>query len=140
MAEIRHEIKISGTPQQVYDALTTVDGLRAWHTPLAEGTGDVGTEWVFRFTGRPEFVWAITESVPASAVAWRCAGGPGDSPGTTVTFGLEPLDDGRTQVELTHAGWPGTHGNFRKCNTIWAVLLHHLGQYVETSQPATAFE
>ena len=39
-----------------------------------------------------------------------------------------------------HAGWPGTHGNFRKCNTTWGVLLHHLRDYVETGDAATAFE
>jgi uncharacterized protein YndB with AHSA1/START domain len=139
MAEISHEIRISGTPEAVYDALTTIDGVRSWQTPNAEGTGAVGTEWVFTFTGRPQFVWEITESAAPSTVQWRCVEGPGDSPGTTATFGIEALDDGRTLLTLHHAGWAGTHGNFRKCNTIWAVLLHHLQQYVHTSTPATAF-
>jgi hypothetical protein len=72
-------------------------------------------------------------------VAWKCAAGPGDSPGTIVSFHLSLLADGRTLVEQDHQGWPGTHGNYRKCNTYWGVLLHHLKQYVETGVPAPAF-
>jgi hypothetical protein len=72
-------------------------------------------------------------------VVWLCTKGPGDSVGTTATFLISTSDD-RTLLELKHSGWPGTHGNFRKCNTIWAVLLHHIQQYVQTGTPATAFD
>ena len=60
--------------------------------------------------------------------------------GTTATFTLTRTDDDRTLRRLQHAGWPGTHGNFRKCNTTWGVLLHHLRDYVETGDAAPAFE
>ena len=55
-------------------------------------------------------------------------------------FTLTKTDDDRTLLEHVHAGWPGTHGNFRKCNTTWGVLLHHLRDYAETGNPAPAFE
>lgn len=139
MADINHEIKIAAPPERVYAALTTLDGVRSWHTPLAEGTGAVGSTWAFTFTGRAEFDWEIAALEPNTLVAWKCTQGPGDSVGTTATFVLTPTEDGRTLVELTHAGWPGTHGNFVKCNTIWGALLHHLQQYVETGAPSTTF-
>jgi hypothetical protein len=56
-----------------------------------------------------------------------------------VIFELSPADHGRTLVECTHAGWPGTHGNYRKCNTLWGVLLHHLKRYAETGTAMPAF-
>jgi len=137
--DIDHEIKITAPPEKVYEALATHEGVTSWQTPAAVGTGAVGSEWVFPYTGRPEFVWEITASEPGQRVQWRCTEGPGDSVGTTVTFTLSTLNDGRTLLELTHGGWPGTHGNFTKCNTLWGVLLHHIQQYVETGSPATAF-
>lgn len=140
MPEITHEIKIGGTPEQVYEALTTADGVRSWQTPLAEGTGVVGTEWVFTFTGRAEFAWEIVVSEPPSRVQWRCTEGPGDSVGTIAVFDISDNGDGRTFVAFTHSGWTDTDGNFRKCNTIWGVLLHHLQQFVQTGSPATAFK
>ena len=139
MAEIRHEIKIAATPARVYAALTTLDGVRSWHTPLAEGTGAVGSTWAFVFTGRAEFDWEVVGSEPDKRVEWRCTNGPGDSVGTTATYTITAADGGRTLVELAHSGWPGTEGNFYKCNTIWGGLLHHLQQYVETDTPSTTF-
>jgi uncharacterized protein YndB with AHSA1/START domain len=136
--EIDHEIRIAATQEKIYAALTTLDGVTGWHTPTATGTGEVGSEWVFSFADHPEFGWEVLESSP-NRVVWRCTRGPGDSVGTTATFTLSPLGE-RTLVELQHAGWPGTHGNFRKCNTTWGVLLHHLRDYVETDTAATAFE
>jgi uncharacterized protein YndB with AHSA1/START domain len=139
MPEIDHEIKINATPEQVFAALSTREGVASWQTPHTEGTGEVGSHWRFIFTGRAEFDWEVVESETPSRIVWRCTKGPGDSVGTTATFLISTSDD-RTLLELKHAGWPGTHGNFRKCNTIWAVLLHHIQQYVQTGTPATAFD
>ncbi|MGH3638155.1 MAG: SRPBCC family protein [Mycobacterium sp.] len=139
MPEIDHELKIDAPPEQVYEALTTPDGVKGWHNPTVTGSGEVGTEWVFSFADHPEFGWEVTASDVPSRVVWRCTRGPGDSVGTTATFTIVPAN-GRTLLELQHAGWPGTHGNFRKCNTTWGVLLHHLRDYVETGDAAPAFE
>lgn len=138
MPEIDHELKIDATPENVIAALSTLDGVRAWHTPNATGSGEVGTEWVFPYADHPEFAWEIAASGP-ELIEWRCTRGPGDSVGTTATFTVAAVDT-RTLLTVRHAGWPGTHGNFRKCNTTWAVLLHHLRDYVETGNAATAFE
>ena len=139
MVAIDHELKIRATPERVFEAFTTAQGLKSWHSAHVEGDGAPGHAWRFRFTGRPTFRWEVTECSPPTLVAWRCVEGPGDSVGTSVTFRLSRVDEGRTLVELTHAGWPGTHGNFRKCNTYWGVLLHHLQQYVETGAPCPTF-
>ena len=37
MPEIDHELKIDATPEQVFAALTTLDGVKGWHTPTAYG-------------------------------------------------------------------------------------------------------
>jgi uncharacterized protein YndB with AHSA1/START domain len=136
---IDHELKIDAPPEQVYEALTTLEGVKGWHNPTVTGSGEVGTEWVFSFADHPEFGWEVTASDVPCRVVWRCTRGPGDSVGTTVTFTIVPANE-RTLLELQHAGWPGTHGNFRKCNTTWGVLLHHLRGYVETGDAAPAFE
>lgn len=140
MPEIEHEIKIDASPEKVFDALTTPDGVKAWHNPGAEGSGEVGSTWVFGFADHPEFAWDVVYSDAPSQVVWRCVRGPGDSVGTTATFTLSPTEDGRTLLEHVHAGWPGTHGNYRKCNTTWGVLLHHLRDFAETGDAAPAFE
>jgi uncharacterized protein YndB with AHSA1/START domain len=139
MSEILHEIKIGGTSEQVFQALTTVIGIKSWQTPDVEGSGLAGSEWRFNFSQRPEFRWEIQASEPGKHVSWKCVKGPGNAVGTTVDFDISSADGGRVLLSCIHTGWPGTHGNYRKCNTTWGVLLHHLKQYVETGQPAPAF-
>ena len=139
MAEIHHELKMKASPERIFAALTTAEGLKSWHSAHVEGDGAPGHIWRFEFTGRPTFCWEVTESAAPTHVAWRCVEGPGDSVGTSVTFHLSRAGEDRTLVELAHTGWPGTHGNYRKCNTYWGVLLHHLKQYTETGVPGPAF-
>ena len=139
MADIEHEIKIDAPPDRVFHAVTTAGGLKSWKTPDVSGTGAIGDDWLFEFPGRPRFSWRVVDSLPARRVEWRCIEGPGESAGTSVAFELAPEGDGGTFLTCRHAGWPGPHGNFRKCNTTWGILLHHLRQFVETDTAAPAF-
>ena len=135
MADIHHEIKVKASQESVRDALTRAEALGAWQG------GEVTRHdraWHFGFAAGPDFVWVI-EAEEHERIAWRCLEGPGDAPGTEAVFTLSPTGDGRTLVEFAHRGWPHTGGNFRKCNTHWGVLLHHLRQYMELGVAAPAF-
>jgi hypothetical protein len=135
---LQHEIFISANPARIRDALTTADGLRGWNTSLVGGNGDLGTEWILSYPGRPEFAWRIDSSNP-DGILWTCTKGPGDSVGTTVQFTFVPADDGRTRVRITHGGWPHDKANFTKCNTIWGALMYHLRKHVESGVTEPAF-
>jgi uncharacterized protein YndB with AHSA1/START domain len=50
MADILHRVGVkTPTPHQVYDALTTVDGLAGWWTDDTKGSSEVGGVLQFRF-------------------------------------------------------------------------------------------
>ncbi len=139
MAEIRHEIKIKASQDVVFDALTTVHGLTGWHSSEVSGNPSLGGVVVFNSSSAAAFEWEVTKADKLKAVEWRCVKGPGNSVGTAARFYLSEASDGRTQVELFHSGWPDEHGNFRKCNTLWGILLHHLRKYAETGKEDPAF-
>ena len=135
MADINHEIKIHAVPQDIQHALTSPSELAKWHT--ADVAGD-HESFITRSHDGPLFAWKISR--PADdTVRWECVQGPGDSPGTTAQFKLSPVGDGRTLMEFSHSGWPDTNGTFRKCNTLWAILLFHLQQYLHSSKSEPAF-
>ncbi|WP_437200995.1 SRPBCC family protein [Planctomicrobium sp. SH664] len=138
MPTIEHEIKLSATPDQISRALTAPEGLRSWKNRTAIGNGQLGSVWIFRYENGIEFQWKIAVSNPHQVV-WECISGPGDSAGTIAEFTLHPLPDGRTLLTCSHQGWPTTAGNYRRCNTAWAILLHHLKTYVETGRSSPAF-
>jgi len=127
MADIRHESRIRASRGRVLNALTDAGQLGQWHAAdvRAEGGG-----LAISYRDGPAFHWEVIAATP-DRVTWQCTRGPGDSPGTRVEFRLNDTGDGRTLLELEHSGWPGEHGNFRKCNTLWGGLLHRLREVVE---------
>jgi uncharacterized protein YndB with AHSA1/START domain len=133
MVAIEHEIKISATPQRIFEALSRRDALSDWYAGRVAGDGK---EWRLEHSDGPTFRWKVIEAVSPRRIVWQCVEGPGDSVGTQASFTLLPQDAGRTLVEFAHSGWPGTHGNYRKCNTLWAILLHHLKEYAGSSSAA----
>lgn len=138
MADINHEIKINAAPAAVYHALTSAPELSKWHTAQIKSTSGQGESFTIHPTDGPVFEWKVLKP-DAHTVEWQCIAGPGDAAGTIARFQLSALGDGRTLLEFSHSGWPGTHGNFRKCNTLWAVLLFHLQKYLNTKQATPAF-
>ncbi len=134
MADINHEIKIEASPEKIFNALSTVSGLKGWHTTHVEGQPKLNEVLSFSTPGKPTFRWKVIKSDPNKVVAWECVEGPGDSVGTQAIYTISPAADKRTLVELSHNSWPNQQGNFRKCNTLWGILLHHLKNYVETGK------
>ena len=133
MSKIEHEIKIKGNLDAVYQALMTLQGIKSWHSAEAEGTPNLHEKLITKGHNKPTFVWKITELKPHQEIEWECEQGPGDATGTKAIFKLEKSDEKHTLVRFSHLGWPDTEGHFKHCNTLWAVLLYHLQQYVETS-------
>jgi uncharacterized protein YndB with AHSA1/START domain len=142
MAVERIEIGLAAPPAQVYEAIATADGVRAWWTDgtFAEEVGGVG---------RLEFGAGWTELrveklVPGREVEWSCVGqriehfDPTDEwVGTKIRFGLTPLDGGRgTHLDFTHEGLAGL-GCEEMCTKGWDHYIRSsLRGLVESGQGA----
>lgn len=99
MATIPHRITIHVPQDQVFRALSTVEGLKSWYTPKIEGAVGKNQKAVFRFTDEKPFHRKFIEVKPNSLVRWECLEGPGEATGTTVTFRVSSKDDNKTVVE-----------------------------------------
>ena len=103
MVDILHRIGVTASPDDVYAALTTVDGLAGWWTEDTTGDGRVGGVLRFRFVPGG-FDMRVRELEPAKLVRWEVADGPEEWIGTTVEFELSQ-EDGFTIVMFRHEGW-----------------------------------
>ena len=139
MKKIEHEVKIQGDIQTVYQALTTLHGLESWHSAHMKGEPTLNGEITMLHKKNPVFSWKIIGLKPNHSVEWKCVQGPNNAPGTLVCFNLIPGNDGKVLVECTHQGWSETDAHFRKCNTLWGMLLFHLKQFIESGNPKPAF-
>jgi uncharacterized protein YndB with AHSA1/START domain len=136
MADILHRIGVEkASPQQVYDALTTVDGLSGWWTEQTSGKpSDIGGVIEFLF-GPGGFDMEVTALDPGRHVGWKVVEGPEEWLGTTVRFDLRQ-DGDYTIVLFKHEGWRAPVEFMHHCSTKWAIYLMSLKQLVETGTGA----
>jgi uncharacterized protein YndB with AHSA1/START domain len=135
MVDILHKVGIrTSSPRQVYDALTTVDGLAGWWTDDTKGSGEVGGVLQFRFPPGG-FDMEVVEASPAERVSWRVVDGPEEWVGTTIDWDLRQ-DGDYTVVLFTHQGWKEPVEFMHHCSTKWGSYLLSLKALVETGTGA----
>jgi uncharacterized protein YndB with AHSA1/START domain len=123
MADIRHRVGIDAPIDQVYEALTTTEGLAAWWTRHVEGESVPGGRVAFYFGGPDAAaVMEVTELTPPTRVRWRCVEGPAEWLDTTIDFELAQHGD-ETVVLFTHGGWREPVEFMHHCSTRWAYFL-----------------
>ena len=134
MVDILHRVGVeTPAPGKVYEALTTVEGLRGWWTG---DTKDQDGVLQFRFPAGG-FDMEVLESRPDERVAWRVVDGPPEWVGTTISWDLRQ-DGDYTIVLFKHEGWREPVEFMHHCSTKWATYLMSLKSSVETGKGAPA--
>jgi len=135
MPDILHKVGIkSSSLNDVYRALTAIDGLSAWWTTDTSGENKVGGVLQFRF-GTGGFDMKVLELRPATRVLWQVIDGPEEWIGTTISFDLKQNDDW-TIILFKHEGWKEPAEFMYHCSTKWAVFLLSLKSLLETGKGA----
>ena len=133
MVDILHRVGVkTPTPEKVYDALTTVDGLSGWWTEDTKGKGNVGDVLEFRFPVGG-FDMEVVDLQPSERVVWRVVDGPEEWIGTTVDWELRQ-DGDYTIVLFKHQGWKEPVEFMHHCSTKWGVFLLSLKSLLETGK------
>jgi uncharacterized protein YndB with AHSA1/START domain len=134
MPDILHKVGIkSSSLDDVYQALTTIEGLSGWWTSDTKGdSSKVGGVIQFRF-GNGGFDMKVLELEPAKRVLWQVVDGPEEWLGTTISFDLKQNDDW-TIVLFKHQGWKEPVEFMHHCSTKWAVFLLSLKSRLETGK------
>lgn len=127
MPDILHRVGIAAEPARVFEALTTVEGIRNWWS--AETHGDAAGGGTFQFRrNRLEVIHA-----DPSLVVWGYSGPAEDWVGTQMRFRLV-WRDGQTFVLFSHEGWREPNEFMSHCSTKWATFLLSLKAWVETGE------
>ena len=137
MVDILHRVAVAQTsPEKVYDALTTTDGLAGWWT--TDTTGDAAEGGVIAFRFPPGgFDMKVLETTPSEHVRWEVVDGPDEWVGTTIDWRLR-TDDDWTVVMFRHEGWAEPVEFMHHCSTKWATYLMSLKSLLETGVGAPA--
>ena len=131
MVDILHRVGMRGASvDEVYEALTTIDGLSRWWTTRTSGDAGEGGSILFRFEPGDIGV-RVLETVPGKRVVWLVEDEPLEWRGTTISFDLRREGDWAI-VLFAHEGWAEPVEFMHHCSTKWATFLMSLKQLVET--------
>ncbi len=135
MVDILHKVGIEASSvEDVYTALTTVQGLSGWWADNTRGDSRVGGVLQFRFDAGG-IDTRVVELRDPQRVLWEVVDGPEEWIGTTISFDLKQ-DGDYVSVLFKHQGWKEPVEFMHHCSTKWAIFLMSLKSLVETGQGA----
>ena len=130
MADRYHHFPIKASLQEVFQAVSTPEGLDTWWTKRSSGKPVEGAEYELWFG--PEYDWraVVSRCVPGTEFEFEIISAQEDWQGTRVGFLLDDKE-GVTQVRFHHLGWPAANEHYRGSCYCWAMYLRLLKRYVE---------
>jgi uncharacterized protein YndB with AHSA1/START domain len=130
MAAIKHLYHIQASKQEIFEAISTIEGLKNWWTADVTGDSQPGGIMAFRFNGGG-VDFKVTELKENELVAWECVAGHADWIGTSITFYLDQ-NEGKTRIRFNHENWQETGDSYAACNFSWSRYLQSLRQLCQT--------
>jgi uncharacterized protein YndB with AHSA1/START domain len=130
--DIIHELQIETTPEKLFEALSTDDGLSAWWT-RAKTQATVGGINEFDFRGNPA-TFRVEKLEPGKVVAWSAEQVPPDWKGTRVLFEVSKGQRGSVVLRFSHAGFEEMTPLVAFSSYAWAQYLRSLKLFLETGK------
>ncbi len=135
MADIKHSMQTSATPEQIHPLVATAKGFGEWWaTDITQPgeTVDLGffnRATIYRLRAIADKSMSHVEWVVESGDEWH---------GTHIVFELEANKNG-TLIRFAHAGWRAETPYFISCNTTWGELMFRLKEVAEGRKPGPLF-
>lgn len=139
-APLVHEVTVKATPDAIYQAVSTGQGLAAFWTSESQAESKVGSVATFGFGG-PSQRMRIDELTPGKRVRWTALDDFPTWGNTTVTWDISPAENGETKVRFRHADWPEqvSQDDLGSVNYTWGLIVERLKQYAESGKPQPLF-
>ncbi len=133
MYGIFHKINIDTSPEKLFQALTTENGLSSWWTKANQEEKSI--TFSFGPNGEHKVVMTLLSVIPNKEIKWQCSAGPWEEKGE-FTFSITENENG-SSLDFSHIGWPEIDDFYKHCNAKWGYfLVVSLKQYLETGMGA----
>jgi len=130
MEKIRINVTVKASSENVYDALTTQEGLAGWWSKQTTAKPEIGYLNTFTF-GNLVNKMTVVELTSNERVVWRCAESIEEWIGTFISFELDDKD-GKTLIRFTHGRWKQITDRVAGYTYDWARFMASLKSFCET--------
>jgi len=139
-APLVHQVNIKATPDTIYKAISTQDGLAAFWTSDSKAESKVGSVATFGFGG-PTQRMRVDELIPGQRVKWTALSDFPNWGDTTVTWDIAPAEKGENSLTFRHGNWANSvsQDDLGSINYTWGLIVERLKQYSEAGKPVPLF-
>ena len=136
--KIYHNFKIEAPPQKVFEAISTINGLKSWwkkdtsRNAMADGelhfifgNNQYDVMKVTAFEKDKTIEWEITESTYPECRLWD---------GSKISFVLLEQEDKSTVLKFQHYNFPDGYEFCGVCNYNWSVAMQSIKSFCETGK------
>jgi len=120
--------------RQVFEAVTSLEGLVGWWASSAAGCGLPGSKFTLEFAGLDETItWRVDTVIAPTSLVWTCVSHTGlpDWNGTRIAFELSEYESALTVVKFRHVGLVPALDCYERCHAGWEHFLPSLTAYCE---------
>lgn len=130
---IYHDLEISATADNIYNTITSAEGLEKWWTLKSTGMPIIGGLYTFYFS--PEYDWTarVINCEANRYMEWTMVDSDADWNKTHLIFKIQSLSQS-CLLSFEHRGWQELNDHFKKSSYCWALYLRCLKRYLETSE------
>lgn len=127
---IYHNLTIKSSANQLFEAITTPEGLINWWPLKCSGEPEEGAEYRFYFG--PEYDWnaEVVTCKPDHYFRLKMTKSDPDWDASHLEFTLDQKED-EVMLKFAHRNWPEDNDHFKHSSYCWALLLNGLKNYVE---------
>jgi uncharacterized protein YndB with AHSA1/START domain len=129
---IKHLFHINAKRNDVFKAISTIEGLSGWWTTKTSGKAGKGDIIQFRF-GDVGPDMKVTEVKPNEGIKWECVASPHGWVGHTFSIMLDE-NEGKTRVRFSHDGWNEQDDFYAICSFSWGRYMESLRQLCQTGK------
>lgn len=133
MPDILQDFPIRATPDQVFQEISTPDGLNRWWTETCTGQPALGASYEMGFGPGHHWRAEVTQCDPGARFELTLRQADADWMNTRVGFELSPTPGG-TEVRFHHSGWPDASEHYRISCHCWAMYLRLMRRYLEQGE------
>jgi uncharacterized protein YndB with AHSA1/START domain len=133
MHSIKHLFHIDAKRDEVFKAISTIEGLQQWWTTQTTGNAGTGGVIKFRFAGHGGPDMKVATLKPGEKISWECLESDHGWKGHTLTFLLDE-NDGKTRVRFSHDGWKEQDDFYAICSFSWGRYMDSLRQLCQTGK------
>lgn len=130
MADIFHHFTINSSIEKVFDGISKPGGLDHWWCKNSIGNPGMNEDYELNFG--PEFKWnaVVTKCVQNKEFELTITSANDDWVNTRVGFALN-FENGLTEVDFYHEGWPRKNKHYKISCYCWAMYLRVLKRFLE---------